>query len=113
MAPPLPIDVDQQAVSQFCRKWQITELAVFGSVLRDDFCSESDVDVLITMENENSWLSLDSEAAAEELSEIFGRKTDLLTRQSLEWWRTLPSFRKRVLETAEIIYAHACIQENR
>ena len=64
------------------------------------------------MESENFWLSLDSEAAASELSEIFGRKTDLVTRQSLEWWRTLPSFRKRVLETAEIIYAYGYIQEN-
>ena len=101
-APRMPLDRD--AVASFCERWKIAELALFGSVIRDDFHPESDVDVLVDFAPDSSWGLFDHVAMEEELSEILGRKVDLVSRRAVErssnWIR-----RKAILESARTYYA--------
>lgn len=102
MSPKIPIDHDQ--IADFCRRWKITELAFFGSVLRDDFRVDSDVDVLVTFAQDARWSLFDHMAMEEELSTMVGRKVDLVSRRAIErssnWIR-----RKAILGSAEAYYA--------
>lgn len=97
------LNLPKEQIVDFCRRWQITELAVFGSVLRDDFDPESDLDVLVTFASGADWSLLDHLRMEQELSELLGRKIDLLSKraveQSLNWIR-----RQEILSTAEVIY---------
>ncbi len=95
------INTDSQEIAEFCRRHHIRMLAFFGSVLREDFGPESDVDVLVEFEPGHvPGLALFS--MEEELSRILGRKVDLNTRGFLS-----PYFRDRVLSEAEIQYVQA------
>ena len=98
------IPIDREKIVAFCQRWKITELAFFGSVLRDDFRPESDVDVLVTFAPGAEWSLFDHVAIEEELSALLGRKVDLVSRRAIErssnWIR-----RKAILETAEPYYA--------
>lgn len=95
------IDIDSRKIAEFCRRHHIRKLAFFGSVLRDDFGPESDVDVLVEFEpGRVPGLALFS--MEEELSRILGRKADLNTQGFLS-----PYFRDRVLSEAEIQYVQA------
>lgn len=100
------LNPDMEAVEAFCRKWHIAEMCFFGSVLRDDFSEDSDVDVLITYEEERTLDLFDRALAQEELSEILGRKVDWITRGAVTWWRTPQRFRDNIFSTAEVIHAH-------
>ena len=92
------ISLDQKKIVEFCRKNHITKLAFFGSVLRDDFGPNSDVDVLV--EFEPGYVpGLAFFAMQAELSEILGRKVDLNTANFVSRY-----FRDRVLAEAEIQY---------
>ena len=98
------IPLDRDAVASFCERWKIAELALFGSVLRDDFRPESDVDVLVEFAPGASWSLFDNVAMEDELSEILGRNVDLVSRRAVEkssnWIR-----RKSILENARTYYA--------
>lgn len=78
------IDIPQEKITEFCRKWKITELALFGSVLRDDFRPDSDVDVLVTFAPETRYSLFDIVHAQDELNAILGRKVDLVERKAVE-----------------------------
>ena len=91
--------VDKHRVAAFCRSHRIRRLALFGSVLRDDFSPESDIDVLVEFE-EGYVPGLAFFAMEQELTEIFGRKVDLNTTQFLSRY-----FRDNVLAEAEDQYA--------
>jgi len=97
----LPIDIEK--IREFCRKWSITELAVFGSVLRDDFRADSDVDFLATFAPESRWNLLHHVHMQDELASIVGRRVDLVSRRGVEMsanpWR-----RKEILSSAESVY---------
>ena len=90
--------IPSQNVANFCRRHHIRRLALFGSVVRDDFGADSDVDVLVEFEAGHvpglAFFSLERE-----LSEILGRKVDLHTPQSLS-----PYFRDQALAEAEVQY---------
>lgn len=98
------LPIDREKISTFCQRWHITELAFFGSILRDDFRPDSDVDVLVTFAPEADWSLFDHVVMEEELSALLGRKVDLVSRRAIErssnWLR-----RKAILETAEPYYA--------
>lgn len=106
-SPSLPFEFDALAVAEFCRKWHIAEMSLFGSVLRDDFKADSDVDVLISFAENVALGLLDKMAAREELEAILGRNVDLITQSGLLHWTTLPSIRENILAEAEIVYANA------
>jgi predicted nucleotidyltransferase len=97
-------DFSQAKISEFCRRWQISELALFGSVLRDDLCPESDLDVLVTFFPGANWGLLDHYQIKQELARLLGRGVDLLTRRAVEqsrnWLR-----RREILSTAQVVYA--------
>lgn len=95
------IPVNRKALEDFCRRHHIRKLAFFGSVLRDDFGPESDIDVLVEFEPDHV-PGLAFLAMEEELSGILGRKADLNTQGFLS-----PYFRDRVLSEAEIQYVAA------
>lgn len=98
------IALDHRKIAAFCQRWHITALAFFGSVLRDDFRPDSDVDVLVTFAPDAAWSLLDHVAMEEDLAAILDRKVDIVSRQGIErsdnWIR-----RKAILETAEPYYA--------
>lgn len=93
------IPIDKEAIAAFCRKWHVIELALFGSVLRDDFRPDSDVDVLVTFAPGHV-PGLKFIAMEDELSQILGRKVDLQTPKSISSF-----FRAAVLAEAEIQFA--------
>lgn len=98
------ISIDRDKIAEFCHRWKITEFALFGSVLREDFRPDSDVDVLVTFTDDAKWSLFDHVTMEEELSVIFGRKVDLVSRRAIErsanWIR-----RQAILEGAESYYA--------
>ena len=94
---PLPLDL----IAEFCRKWQIAELALFGSVLRNDFAPGSDVDVLITLSPEASVSLFDFVEMQEELEKVFQRKVDLVSKGGLR----NPFRRHEILNTRQVVYA--------
>jgi uncharacterized protein len=91
-------------IQGFCSRWKVTELAMFGSVLRDDFRPDSDVDVLVTFAEDARWTLFDLAAMQEELERIFGREVDLVTRRGLEASENYLR-RKHILASAQVIYA--------
>lgn len=98
------IDLDSDAIRAFCRKWKIREMSVFGSILRDDFGPDSDIDFLIDHEEDADWDLFDHFDMEEELAGIVRRNVDLVDRGAIENSRN--RFRKReILSTAEPIHA--------
>ncbi len=99
----MKIEMPKEKIADFCRKWKITELSLFGSVLRDDFRPGSDIDVLVTFARDAEWSLLDHSAMEEELSAIFGRKVDLVSRKAVE--RSENYIRRNaILATAQLYY---------
>jgi uncharacterized protein len=97
----LPIALDQEKIKDFCRRWKISEFSLFGSVLREDYGPESDIDVLISFEPEIPWSLFDWMDMIEELQEILGRKVDLVEKSGLR----NPFRRQSILSTRQVIYA--------
>jgi uncharacterized protein len=98
------IDLPMEKIAEFCDRWQVTEFALFGSVLRDDFRPESDIDVMVQFHSEAhpTFSSLDQMEA--ELTTIFHRDIDLITRQGIETSRNYLR-RQEILSSAHVIYA--------
>lgn len=95
------IDVPRERVVDFCRRHHIRRLALFGSVLRDDFTPQSDVDVLVEFEPGKT-PGLAFFGMQDELSEMLGRRVDLNTANDLSKY-----FRDEVLREAEPVYVAA------
>ena len=98
------IELDSEEIKAFCRKWKIKELSVFGSILRDDFRTDSDVDFLADFEEDEEWDLFDEIHMHEELEQIAGRKADLISRRALEFGGN-KRFQKEVISTLEKVYA--------
>ena len=97
------IRVSPHEIADFCERWQVTELALFGSALRDDFGPESDVDVLVSFNGDAGRTLFDISRMEEELEVMFGRRVDLVSRRGIESSRNYLR-RKAILESAEVIY---------
>jgi predicted nucleotidyltransferase len=91
----IAIDIPKEQLRDFCRRWKVTEFALFGSVTRLDFRPGSDVDVMVQFENGATWSLLDLVDMREELRTIFGRDVDLLTRFGVE--QSLNRFRREAI----------------
>lgn len=102
--PRIPLPHDR--LSSFCRQWKITEFALFGSVLRDDFGPDSDVDVMVSFAPDANWSLFDHVEMRDELAAMLGRKVDLLSRNAVEQSHN-PIRRRAILESAEVIHAAA------
>lgn len=97
-------ELPMEQIKAFCDRWQITEFALFGSVLRDDFRPDSDIDVLVTFAPEAKRGLSETLQMKDELQTIFGRNVDFIVKTAIErsenWLR-----RKNILESAQVIYA--------
>jgi len=95
--------ISSERLAEFCRRWRVAELSLFGSALRDDFRPDSDIDLLVTFTPDADWRYWDVLAMQNELTSLLGRKVDLVERAAVEasenWIR-----RKHILEHAEPIY---------
>ena len=98
------VAISPREIEAFCQRWNVSELALFGSVLRADFRSDSDVDVLVTFKPDAKVRFADLMQMEQELGAIFGRKVDLGTRKSVE---QDPNYlrRREILNSAQVIYA--------
>ena len=94
----IPVTIQQQEIVDFCQRHHIIQLAFFGSALRDDFQSGSDIDVLVQFHPDHI-PGLAFFGMQAELSQILGHRVDLNTLQFIS-----PDFRQQVLGEAEIIY---------
>ena len=97
------VEVPVERIADFCRRWKITELALFGSVLRQDFRPDSDVDVLVSFSAGTRWSLLDMVRMGDQLKIILGREVDLVERRAVELSENYIR-RRHILESAEPIY---------
>jgi uncharacterized protein len=102
MIPQVQLDVEK--MTDFCRRWRVRELALFGSVLRDDFRPDRDIDVLVSFSPDARTDLFDLVDMQDELSAIFGRSVDLVCREGIERSHNYIR-RKAILSTAEKLYA--------
>ena len=97
------IQLPEDKIKDLCDRWKISELALFGSVLRDNFRPDSDIDMLVTFNSDADWSLFDHVQMQQELANILERKVDLVSKRAIErshnWIR-----RREILETAKIIY---------
>lgn len=94
------INISKSKIKQFCERYQVSRLALFGSILRDDFRPDSDIDVLIVFypSAQVSFMTLGK--MRRELEGLFHRKVDLVLQDGLK-----PAIRDAVLSTAQVVYA--------
>ncbi len=95
------IKASSAQIAEFCQRWHITEFALFGSILRDDFHADSDVDVLLTVEAKYPMSWDDRMKMQEEIEILFQRKVDLINKKYLK----NPYRRHEILSTCEVVYA--------
>ena len=95
------ISIPQEKIRDFCRRWQVVEFALFGSVLREDFRQDSDIDVLVTFSPDAHHSLFDLARMEEELGGIFGRKVDLVEKTAIR----NPFRRHAILKSLEVVYA--------
>jgi|WetSurMetagenome_2_1015567.scaffolds.fasta_scaffold172566_2 uncharacterized protein len=96
--------VPRTKITSFCKRWKVLEFALFGSVLRGDFSIHSDIDVLVSFDAHSNWSLFDHIKMKRELSEIFGREVDLVTRRALEQSSNM-LLRSEILGTAKTLYS--------
>ncbi|MCY3017751.1 MAG: nucleotidyltransferase domain-containing protein [Planctomycetota bacterium] len=92
------------SIGAFCRRWRVRELCLFGSVLREDFGPDSDIDMLVTFQDGADWSMWDQIRMEEEMAALLGRRTDLVSRKAVEESENYIR-RRHILSTAQRIYA--------
>ncbi len=97
----LQIDIPMEKIQDFCRRWRITEFSLFGSVLRDDFGPDSDVDVLVDFEPDVPWSLFEWVDMIEELKGIVGREVEVVDKTAIRKKKK----RKNILSSHEVVYA--------
>ncbi|MCG8460627.1 MAG: nucleotidyltransferase domain-containing protein [Holophagales bacterium] len=100
---PTSLRIDPAELRRLCRKWQIEELALFGSVLRPDFDDSSDIDLLLTFADAAPWNLLDLVRLRSELRSLLGRPVDLVEKRSLR----NPYRRREIERDARVVYSAA------
>jgi len=95
------LPIDEKKIADFCRRWKINEFSFVGSVLREDFRPDSDVDILVSFHPKAEWSLWDLAEMKEELEKIFGRSVDLVEKEALR----NPFRRHSILSTREVFYA--------
>jgi uncharacterized protein len=98
------IELPTTEIQTFCQRWHITEFSLFGSVLRDDFRPDSDIDILVSFAPNTRRGLTETLQMQQELQTLFNRKVDFIVKSAIErsenWLR-----RQTILETAQVIYA--------
>lgn len=97
----IPIEIPNNSVKEFCRRWKINELSIFGSALRSKLRPDSDLDILVSFAEDAEWSILDHARMSEELSTLLGRNVDIVEAVTLN----NPFRRHEILSTRQVIYA--------
>ena len=97
----LHIPVPDQALAEFCRRWSIREFSFVGSVLRDDFRPDSDIDVVVSFDGGAAWSLFDLVTMQQELGGMLGRPVDLIEEAALR----NPYRRAAILSSKQVVYA--------
>ncbi len=96
-------NIQPNQLQEICQQWQITELALFGSVLRNDFNSQSDIDILVSFAEEAKITFFDLDTIEAQFSKLFNRPVDVVTKQAIEqshnWIR-----KNNILNNTKVIY---------
>ena len=96
------VEIPYEEIAKFCQRWKVEKFYLFGSVLRDDFTNDSDIDVMVQF-FPDARIGWEIVTMSEELEAIFNRRVDLTTKQGIEesdnWLR-----RKNILDSATLIY---------
>lgn len=95
------VSVPHLQLADFCRRWKVTELSFFGSVMREDFRPDSDVDVLVTFDPNADWSLFDLVTMQDELASVLDRKVDLVEEAALR----NPYRRSTILRSKHVLYA--------
>ena len=96
----LPFPIPLEKLADFCRQYQVRELALFGSMLRQDHRPDSDVDLLVSFQPATRVTFLTLARMQRELEALLGRKVDLVPKDGLK-----PVIREHILATARVLYA--------
>lgn len=97
---PVALELPLDTLADFCRRWKIVELSIFGSALREDFGPKSDIDLLVEFAPDARIGLLAFAAIQRELSDLLGRRVDLVPKSGLK-----PLIRDQVLASAKVLYA--------
>lgn len=96
-----PFSLPREKITAFCHRWQVTEFAIFGSALRDDFNALSDIDILVSFNAVAEITLLDLAQMQIELERLFNRPVDLVEKAALR----NPYRRREIIETSQVVYA--------
>lgn len=99
----IQIALPEEKLGEFCQKWKVSEFALFGSVLREDFRPSSDIDVLVSFEPDARWSLMDIVEMQNELERVLGREVDLVERSAIEQSENYIR-RRHILNSAEPVY---------
>lgn len=100
------LNLSNNTLKDFCDRWQITSFALFGSILRNDFSPDSDIDILVTFANDATWTLFDHVTMQNELEVLLGHEVDLVSKRAVEWSHN--KFRRQaILESAQVVYETA------
>lgn len=95
--------MDAASLEDFCRRWKVTQLSLFGSALGDGFRDDSDIDLLVSFAPDADWSLLDHARMEDELASLLGREVDLVTRPAIERSR-YRARRDAILRSARPVY---------
>ena len=101
---PIDLGILPETIVEFCRKWKIIRLAVFGSAIQGKLRLDSDIDLLVTFASDAQWSMFDHYRMEGELVELLGREVDLVSKEAIEENPNLV-FRHEILGSAREIYA--------
>ena len=101
---PMDLGISPERIVEFCRRWKISRLAVFGSAARSKLRADSDIDLLVTFMPDAEWSMFDHYRMEDELVELLGREVDLVSKEAIEE-NANPIFRHEILGSAREIYA--------
>ncbi len=98
------VSIPRKKIADFCQRWKVVEFSLFGSALREDFHSDSDIDVLVTFASDTRVSLFDLVDMEDELKDVFGREVDLVEKDSILKSENYIR-RKNILENTKVIYA--------
>ena len=98
------VSIPRKRIADFCQRWKVVEFSLFGSALREDFRSDSDIDVLVAFAPDTRVSLFDLVDMEDELKDVFGREVDLVEKESIVRSENYIR-RKNILENTKVIYA--------
>jgi len=102
---PIPhgLTISGESLKKLCQHWQIVELSLFGSILREDFNADSDIDLLVKFSEQARITFFDLDLIEQQLSQLFHRSVDVVTKPAIEQSHN-PIRRQNILDNSKVIY---------